>query len=78
MKNIGLIILVFIFSSCSFQTINVNAPQPCEVKPYKKFRINLPEDHRSGYTWQLNDVYDKDIVERLNTVWEGNNNVVYF
>lgn len=71
-------IATFFFASCSYQTIKVNDPQPCEVKLHKKFRINLPEDHRTGYVWQLNDEYDKTILDRMNTVWEGNDNGVYF
>ncbi|MBK6521158.1 MAG: hypothetical protein IPG08_01850 [Sphingobacteriaceae bacterium] len=59
-SNEEFIFIVALFlTSCSYQTIKVNDAQPCKVKLNKKFRINLPEDHRTGYTWQLNDEYDK-------------------
>ncbi len=77
MYKLLLIATVFL-ASCSYQTIKINDPQPCKVKLYKKFRVNLPEDHRTGYTWQLNEEYDKTIVDHMNTVWEGNTNGVYF
>ncbi|MBK7309359.1 MAG: protease inhibitor I42 family protein [Sphingobacteriaceae bacterium] len=77
MKNLFFIVALFL-ASCSYQTIKVNDAQPCKVKLNKKFRINLPEDHRTGYTWQLNDEYDKSLLDRMNTVWEGNDNGVYF
>ncbi|MBP9069052.1 MAG: protease inhibitor I42 family protein [Bacteroidia bacterium] len=77
MKNLFFIVALFL-TSCSYQTIKVNDAQPCKVKLNKKFRINLPEDHRTGYTWQLNDEYDKSLLDRMNTVWEGNDNGVYF
>jgi predicted secreted protein len=78
MKKIAAIIIAFFFFSCNnTQTIKVNDPQPCEVRSGKKFRVNLPEDHRSGYTWQLNE-HDKSIVDHFNTVWGGNDKGVYF
>jgi len=77
MKNL-LFIMTFFISSCSYQTIKINDAQPCKVKLNKKFRINLPEDHRTGYTWQLNGEYDKTMLDHMNTVWEGNSNGVYF
>jgi predicted secreted protein len=57
--------------------MKVNDVQPFKVEVNKKFRINLPEDHRTGYTWQLNE-HDKTLIDHYSTVWEGNNNGVYF
>jgi predicted secreted protein len=68
---------LLLFSCNKMQTVKINDAQPVYVKCNKKFRINLPEDHRSGYTWQLND-HDKSLVAHMNTVWEGNDNGVYF
>jgi predicted secreted protein len=78
MKKLTLIILTLLFFACNkMQTVKINDAQPIYVKFNKKFRINLPEDHRSGYTWQLND-YDHALLTHMNTVWEGNDNGVYF
>lgn len=70
-------IYALLFSSCAPQTIGYNDAQPAVVKLNEKFRINLPEDHRTGYTWQLNE-HDKEMLDHFNTVWEGNDNGVYF
>ena len=78
MKSFAIIFFsVFLFACNNIQTIKVNDAQPIRVKLYKKFRVNLPEDHRSGYTWQLNEP-DNSMVSHFNTVWEGNTNGVYF
>jgi predicted secreted protein len=78
MKNIAFIILI---SSCiascdNTRTINTQTPQPLNIQLNEKIRINLPEDHTTGYTWQLNDSYDKTIIDHYNSVWEGNKNGV--
>jgi len=79
MKKLAFIIFISaIISSCSYHTVDVNSPQPVLIPSNEKFRINLPEDHTIGYTWQLNDTYDSDIIDHVNTVWEGNSNGVYF
>ncbi len=70
-------ILVIFLVACKPQTIGYHDAQPATVQLNKKFRVNLPEDHRTGYTWQLNE-HDKLMVDHFNTVWEGNENGVYF
>lgn len=75
---IYLIFISFICASCTCPTFDINSSGPNIIAIGKKFRINLPEDHRSGYTWQLTDDYDKTIIDHTNTVWEGNSNGVYF
>ncbi len=64
--------------SCRLPEIKQQSPQVNMLEPGQKFRINLPEDHRTGYTWQLNDEYDKNQVERLNELWHGNEKGVDF
>lgn len=79
MKNLLLVLLPVVLLSCKKQlTIDGTTSQTIEVSVGEKFRINLPEDHTSGYTWQLNDTYDKSIVDHYNTVWEGNKNGVMY
>ena len=77
-KIIYLSFLSILLGSCSPLTIDSNASGSQLIKNNTKFRINLPEDHRTGYTWQLNDDYDKSILDHTNTVWEGNSNGVFF
>jgi predicted secreted protein len=70
--------IAILFSSCSYHTVDGNSAQQIQVKSNEKFRINLPENHATGYTWQLNDTYDATIIDHINTVWEGNSNGVFF
>ncbi len=77
-KYIAAILFIALFFSCSYHTIEVNSKQTITLKLNEKFRINLPEDHTSGYTWQLNDTYDRSIIDHINTVWEGKSNGVFF
>jgi predicted secreted protein len=48
------------------------------VRAGAKFMVNLPEDHRSGYLWQLSGDYDKKILVQLNSVWHGEERGVDF
>lgn len=48
------------------------APEINEVKKDTKFRINLPEDHTTGYTWILNQNFDTAVLDNISTVWHGN------
>jgi predicted secreted protein len=57
--------------SGEFPTVN-------EIPAGTKFRIILPEDHRTGYTWQLKDDYKPSVVQRINEVWHGNEKGLYF
>jgi predicted secreted protein len=77
MKYFLIIFTVFFCACSSITTVRVNDPQPYKVELNKKFRVNLPEDHRTGYTWQLNE-HDQTVIDHYNTVWEGNSNGVYF
>lgn len=68
----------FVAVSCSYNTVDGNTAQSIQMAVNQKFRINLPEDHSSGYTWQLNDSYDATIADHTNTVWEGKTKGVFF
>lgn len=73
---------IAIIASCvsckNTRTINAQTAEPITIQVNEKVRINLPEDHTDGYTWQLNDTYDKSIIDHYNSVWEGNTNGVMF
>lgn len=72
-KNTYLNILVFfIITSCSVPNVKLEAPQINNLVINKSYRINLPEDHSSGYIWHLDENYDKKIMDHINTVWHGN------
>lgn len=64
--------LICVFSSCSYHQIDKEAPAINVVKTGQKFRINLPENHTSGYTWQLSKPEGFDHVSYINSVWHGN------
>lgn len=82
--NISLIKKLLLYSplillgSCSFPQINKEAPETNEVVLNKKFRINLPEDHRTGFMWQLNQNFDKTKINNLGPVWHGNEKGIDF
>ncbi|MFN8229419.1 MAG: protease inhibitor I42 family protein [Bacteroidia bacterium] len=69
MKNLlSVLILVLINFSCSYKNINAEAPIVNEVKLNEKFKINLPENHTDGYTWQQKNISLKNINE-LSQTW---------
>lgn len=73
-KIYTLLLLFFIFSCfqfCSLAQIKDESPKVNIVKKESKFKINLPEEHSSGYIWQLSENYDKAIVKDLGAVWHG-------
>lgn len=69
---------VILLISCGLPQINKEAPEINELKLNNKFRINLPEDHRTGYMWQLNPDFDKGKINNLGPVWHGNEKGVDF
>lgn len=71
-KFIFLLIIATIFSACNYEKIENEIPQINTILINKKYRINLPEEHQSGYIWQLQDNYEKNIIDNFNTVWRGN------
>lgn len=82
MKRLVKYILVgsifFVFASCSYETISNETPMTNIIQLHTKYRINLPEEHSSGYLWQLTDDYNKSIIDHSNTIWHGNTKGVDF
>jgi predicted secreted protein len=76
MKKISFItacvILIVMLQSCSLKEVNKNFPDINQVQVNEKFRINLPENHNDGYTWNLRDSYDTKLISNSSTVWHGN------
>ncbi len=77
-KTILLIFLMLSVDSCRPLAIKEEAPAINELSIGSTFRINLPENHQSGYGWQLNNDYNKTVVQALNAVWHGNKKGIDF
>ena len=57
--------------SCSLTAIKDESPKINTVEMGTKFKINLPEDHSSGYLWQLSENYNKTQLKNCGAVWHG-------
>jgi len=71
-KILLLNILGCLLFSCNIEQLKSESPSVNNFPLNKRFRINLPEDHSSGYIWQLSENYDKKILDNYNAVWHGN------
>ncbi len=69
---------LIIFQGCSQIELNKESPEINHIPENTKFKIILPEDHRTGYIWQLQQNYDSTVIERINEVWHGNDKGIYF
>lgn len=73
------LILILVLTSCSdYETINQEAPKANAVKSGQKFRIILPENHTTGYMWQISNSFDETHIDYINSVWHGNEKGVYY
>jgi hypothetical protein len=72
------ILILFAFSKCGFPELKKEAPGINEIPANTKFTIILPENHTTGYLWQLDQTYDESVVNQINEVWHGNNKGIYF
>jgi hypothetical protein len=70
LKNLVFAVFVFLVS-CSLQEVKEISPTVNRVNNNSRFRINLPEEHTSGYLWQLKSNYDMTKIIQLNSVWHG-------
>lgn len=75
---IPLLALALFLNSCNYKKIDTPAPVINTVKAGEKFYIPLPEDHRTGYMWQLSNEYDRQTLDYLASVFHGNEKGVYF
>jgi len=66
-----LFFLISCFQFCSLAQIKDESPNVNIIKTGSKFKINLPEEHSSGYLWQLSENYDRTIINDLGAVWHG-------
>jgi hypothetical protein len=70
--------VMLLLCSCNQLQVKKSFPEINDVPADSKFQIILPEDHRTGYLWQLSEGYDPSVVERINEVWHGNEKGIYF
>ncbi len=66
------------FSCNKSQPVTKTAPVVNTMPMNTKFNIQLPENHTNGYLWQINNTYDINTVDYMNSVWHGNENGVFF
>lgn len=77
MKPLLFILTSLLICSCTHQVTKL-APEVNVVENGKKFFINLPENHTTGYMWQLSNAYDAQKLNYLNAVFHGNEKGVNF
>jgi hypothetical protein len=78
MKPALILILPALFTGCSFPIADKEAPAVNVIRTNSNFRINLPEDHTKGQSWNLAADFNRKSVQHLNTVWHGNRKGVDF
>ncbi len=79
MKLRPLILLPAIFFfGCSYPLADKEAPLENSIEVNKQFRVALPENHTTGYMWQLNNNFDKKIIDYYGSVFRGNEKGVDF
>lgn len=64
--------------SCKLPQAKKEAPQINEINKETIFRINLLENHNSGYIWQLERNFNNAVVGELMAVWHGNEKGIDF
>lgn len=78
MKLLPTIALVCLLTACRLQPVDAPSPAVNTVVKGEKFRITLPEEHRSGYLWQLAGGNEEMLLKDLGAVWHGNEKGVDF
>lgn len=76
-NNLTALCLLFI-AACNGKPIALEAPANNMYKLNSEFKINLQEEHNSGYTWILNQKSTNEIVSNVNQVWRGNEKGIDF
>jgi len=65
-------------ASCSYKQLDKEAPLENSISTGEKFRITLPENHTTGYSWQINNAIDNKILDYYGSVFRGNEKGVDF
>jgi predicted secreted protein len=77
-KLLSIIFLFVLLSSCSYKQATKESPAENEFNIGEPFRITLPENHTTGYMWQINNNYDSKILDYYGSVFHGNEKGVDF
>lgn len=64
--------------SCNYQQADKVAPLKNTIGKGERFRITLPENHTTGYMWQINNSFDDKILDYYGSVFRGNEKGVDF
>ena len=48
------------------------------IKRGERFRISLPENHATGYMWQINSNYNRNVLDYYGSVFRGKEKGVDF
>lgn len=79
MKKAFIVTFCFIIStSCSYQQKQKLPPEENTLNIGEKFRITLPENHKDGFMWQINNKYNTKIVDYYGSVYRGKEKGVDF
>lgn len=76
--NYLIFLCLILLYSCSSQPVATESPGINTYKINTSFKINLPEEHKSGYTWLLNQKSTNNVVYNINQVWRGNEKGIDF
>lgn len=71
-------VLLLCLSACGPNFIKSEAPAVNEIEVGQEFTINLPENHNDGYTWQLSNKFNSNLIQVKDGVWHGNEKGIYF
>lgn len=64
--------------SCSIKQADKVAPLENIIDKGEEFKITLPEDHTTGYSWLINNEFDKKVLDYYGSVFRGNKKGVDF
>ena len=64
--------------SCSYKQADKTAPLENSFKKGEKFRISLPENHTTGYMWQINNSFNNKVLDYYGSAFRGNEKGVDF
>lgn len=74
----ALLLLFLVYSCHKSQDISEPSPFVNAVPLHSKFNITLPENHTTGYMWQIENGYNDKVIDYMNSVWHGNEKGVVF
>ena len=68
----------FLLTSCTYKEASKVAPLENSFGMGDKFRICLPENHKTGYMWQINNSFNEKVLDYYGSVFRGNEKGVDF